>query len=53
MINSDDEHDINACYEMGANTNIQKPLNWQSFLEAMNRLKEYWFEITVLPRTET
>ena len=53
MTNSDDKHDIDACYEMGANTYIQKPLNWRSFLETMNRLKEYWFEIAVLPRNET
>jgi len=51
MTNSDDERDINACYEMGANTYIQKPLKWASFFEAMTRLKEYWFEIAVLPRS--
>ncbi len=51
MTNSDDERDINACYDMGANTYVRKPLNWGSFLEAMSRLKEYWFEIAVLPKS--
>lgn len=51
MTNSNDERDITACYEMGANTYIQKPLNLLSFFEAMARLKEYWFEITLLPKT--
>ncbi len=50
MTNSNDERDIQACYQMGANTYIQKPLNWTGFFEAMQRLKEYWFEIAVLPR---
>lgn len=52
MTNSDDERDINACYEMGANTYVRKPLNWGSFFESMTRLKEYWFEIAVLPKSE-
>lgn len=51
MTNSDDERDINACYAMGANTYIQKPLDFVSFFEAMARLKEYWFEIAVLPKS--
>ena len=51
MTNSDDERDIECCYEMGANTYIRKPLNWSSFFEAMQRLKEYWFEIAILPKS--
>lgn len=50
MTNSGDEKDIVDCYGMGANTYIQKPLDWPRFLEAIERLKEYWFEIAVLPK---
>ena len=50
MTNSNDEQDVRACYDMGANTYIQKPLDWPSFLDAINRLTEYWFEIALLPR---
>lgn len=50
MTNSNDQRDIEDCYDMGANTYIQKPLNWSSFFEAMQRLKEYWFEIAILPK---
>lgn len=50
MTNSDDERDISSCYEIGANTYVRKPLNWDSFFEAMKRLREYWFEIAVLPK---
>lgn len=50
MTNSDDERDIEDCYEIGANTYIQKPLNWTGFFDAMQRLRQYWFEIAILPR---
>jgi CheY-like chemotaxis protein len=49
MTNSIDERDINDCYSMGANTYVQKPLDWTGFFDAVKRLKEYWFEIAVLP----
>lgn len=51
MTNSDDERDINACYKLGANTYVKKPLNIAVFFEAITRLKEYWFEIAVLPKS--
>ncbi|MGI9508161.1 MAG: response regulator [Geminicoccaceae bacterium] len=50
MTNSDDARDVTACYEIGANTYIQKPLDWPGFLEAARRLKEYWFETALLPK---
>ncbi len=53
MTTSDAKCDIDACYEMVANTHIQKPLNWRGFPAAMNRLRENRFEIAVLSRTET
>jgi len=49
MTTSADERDIDDCYRIGANTYICKPLDWDSFFAAMARLKEYWFEIAVLP----
>lgn len=50
MTNSDDERDVKACYKMGASTYIRKPLDWPSFMAAMQRLKEYWMEIAILAR---
>jgi len=50
LTNSSDDRDISACYAMGANTYIQKPLNWDRFFNVMARLKEYWFGIAVLPK---
>lgn len=50
MTNSNDQRDIEDCYAIGANTYIRKPLDWSGFFAAMQRLKEYWFEIALLPR---
>ncbi|MGI9499648.1 MAG: response regulator [Geminicoccaceae bacterium] len=50
MTNSNDDRDVTACYDVGANTYIQKPLDSASFYEAAHRLKEYWLEIAVLPK---
>jgi CheY-like chemotaxis protein len=45
-----DEKDINYCYQMGANSYIQKPVDLDRFIEAIKRLKNYWFEIVILPK---
>lgn len=42
--------DIERCYDAGANTYIQKPVDMQGFIAAISRLKEYWFEVAILPR---
>lgn len=49
MTNSGDERDIAACYDVGANTYIQKPLDWSSFSLAARCLKDYWLETARLP----
>ena len=51
MTNSEDDRDINRCYQTGANTYVPKPVDWEGFFQAMTRLKEYWFEIAILPKT--
>jgi CheY-like chemotaxis protein len=45
-----DERDIEACYQAGANSYIQKPVGMNGFFEALQRLKDYWFEVVVMPR---
>ena len=48
---SDDEMDIDQCYDLGANSYIHKPVSLENFIESIKRLKEYWFEIVILPKT--
>ena len=50
LTTSTDERDVAACYQMGANTYVQKPVTFEGLIEAIRRLKEYWFEIALLPK---
>jgi CheY-like chemotaxis protein len=42
--------DVQRCYDYGANSYVQKPVDLPGFVMAMTRLKEYWFEVAVLPK---
>lgn len=50
LTTSDDKRDIEACYDEGANSYIQKPVNIEGLFEAIARLRDYWFEVVILPK---
>ncbi|HLF98804.1 MAG TPA: response regulator [Methylococcaceae bacterium] len=50
LTTSDAEQDIQRCYDYGANSFVHKPVDLHGFVVAMTRLKEYWFEVAILPR---
>ena len=50
LTTSSDERDIRQCYENGANSYIVKPVSFSGFMDAIQRFKDYWFEIVVLPK---
>ncbi|HET9227230.1 MAG TPA: response regulator [Thermoanaerobaculia bacterium] len=52
LTTSADERDIFACYSAGANSYIQKPVDIDGFVKAIERLNGYWFEVVILPRGE-
>ena len=47
---SNDEHEVEKCYQAGANGYVKKPVDLDGFIKAINRLTNYWFEIVVLPK---
>ena len=49
LTTSSDENDVRSCYELGASTYIQKPVDFEGLIGAVQRIKEYWFEIALLP----
>ena len=49
LTTSSDSMDINKCYEAGANSYIVKPVNLSGFFEAIQKLKDFWFEVALLP----
>ncbi len=50
LTTSKDERDIEACYSAGANSYVQKPVDLNGLVEAIQRLHDYWFEIVVFPK---
>ncbi len=52
LTTSSDQRDIEQCYRVGANSYIQKPVDLDGFVQSMARMKDYWFEVVILPRQE-
>ncbi len=50
LTTSSARQDIERCYEYGANSYIQKPVDMAGFVNAVSQLKEYWFEVALLPK---
>lgn len=50
LTTSGNDRDVKSCYEAGANTYVQKPVTLEGLVDAIRRLKEFWFEIALLPK---
>ncbi|HTK83858.1 MAG TPA: response regulator [Patescibacteria group bacterium] len=50
LTTSGDERDVDSTYQAGANSYIQKPVSFDGLIDALKRLKGYWFELALLPR---
>lgn len=42
--------DVNACYALGANAYVVKPVEFDRFLEAVRALEMFWLNVVSLPR---
>ena len=51
LTTSSDARDIDSCYKSGANSYVTKPVDLPGFLQAVQRLKDWWFEVVILPKT--
>jgi two-component system response regulator len=49
LTTSGDDRDVTQCYELGASTYIQKPVDFDGLIRAVGRIKDYWFGIALLP----
>jgi two-component system response regulator len=52
LTTSTDERDVERCYLAGANSYIKKPVDLDGFMRAVQRLKEFWFEVVIVPKVE-
>jgi CheY-like chemotaxis protein len=57
LTSSKEERDLSGAYELGANSYIQKPVDFTSFRERVKELGYYWLLVNepppVINRTET
>ena len=52
LTTSSDDRDVQACYRAGASSYIQKPVDLDGFMRAIERLNDYWFEVVILPKAQ-
>lgn len=52
LTTSNDARDINRCYELGANTYIQKPVDFNGLVHVAKQIRSYWLTLALLPRVE-
>lgn len=50
LTTSNAEQDIGRCYAAGANSYVQKPVDFEGFIRAVARLSDDWLEISTLPK---
>jgi two-component system response regulator len=48
LTTSTDTRDINECYLYGANTYIQKSMNYNKFKDTIQVIKDYWFVVATI-----
>ena len=49
LTSSRDTHDLEDCYDKGANSFVVKPVNISSFMQVVKELGKYWVVINELP----
>jgi two-component system response regulator len=50
LTTSCEKSDIDRCYSAGASSYICKPVDLAGLMGAIQRLKDYWFEIVIFPK---
>ncbi|MFT7582780.1 MAG: two-component system response regulator [Myxococcota bacterium] len=49
MTTSNDPDDVDDCYAAGANSYVQKPVDLELFVQTIERIKEFWLSVAILP----
>ena len=49
LTSSESEEDIAKSYELNANAYLTKPVDFDGFVEIVNRREDFWFQVVKLP----
>ena len=49
LTTSKQERDVVESYQLGVNAYISKPVQINEFIDAINKLKEFWLKLIILP----
>ena len=49
LTTSNNDMDVSSCYQLGANSYVQKPVDLGRFVDALEQLKNYWLNLSVQP----
>ncbi len=49
LTSSQQDPDIKSAYDLGANSYVVKPVNFEGFVEAMSQLGQYWILVNITP----
>ncbi|ERH05978.1 MAG: HoxA-like transcriptional regulator [Halonotius sp. J07HN4] len=49
LTSSESEADIARSYELNANAYLTKPVDFDGFVEIVDRIEEFWFQVVKLP----
>ena len=49
LTSSESEEDLATSYELSANAYLTKPGDFDGFVEIVNRLEDFWFQVVKLP----
>jgi CheY-like chemotaxis protein len=52
LTTSDDEDDIEHCYDLGVSSFITKPVTFTALVEVMKAFGKYWIEIVAVPTAD-
>lgn len=49
LTSSESEEDIAKSYELNANAYLTKPVDFDGFVEIINRIEDFWFQVVKFP----